>query len=65
MESQVKHAMIVKVMSCTGSRGQVTQARVKFLDDHDQFIMRNVKRLVKKGDILTLHESEREAKRFR
>lgn len=61
----MKYAIVVKVMDCIELRGQVTQPRVKFLNEQNQFIMRNVKRLVKKGDILTLHGSEREAKRLR
>ncbi|KAL2898289.1 40S ribosomal protein S28 [Bienertia sinuspersici] len=64
MESQIEHAVVVKCMSRTGSRGQVTHVSIKFLDDQNRFIMRNVKETVTEGDILNFLESEREARRL-
>ena len=58
---------VVEVVVKTGIHGEIYQVMCKVLDGKDKgrVIRRNVKGPVKKGDILLLLETEREAKEIK
>ena len=66
-ESQAVNSIVEEIYTRTGARGEVTQVKVKILDGKDKgkTMRRNVKGTVRIGDLLTMRETEIEARRVR
>ena len=64
---QPVNAIVEEFIGRTGERGEVTQVRVRILSGRNEGrdMRRNVKGPVKLGDLLTLRETEIEARRIR
>jgi len=67
--AEIQYAVVDELIGRTGSRGGITQVKVSFIGGptatQGRTLVRNVKGPVRKGDILALLESEREARRLR
>jgi small subunit ribosomal protein S28e len=61
------NALVEEFIGRTGARGEVTQVKVKILSgkNESKTMRRNVKGPVRVGDLLTLRETEIEARRIR
>ena len=66
-EEAAVNALVEQLIGRTGARGEVTQARVKILGGRNEgrSMRRNIKGPLKVGDLITLRETEIEARKIR
>ncbi len=67
LSTEVVNGVVEEFIGRTGARGEVTQAMVKVLGGRNagRSMRRNIKGPVKIGDVLTLRETEIEARRIK
>jgi small subunit ribosomal protein S28e len=66
-EGEAVNALVEQFIGRTGARGEVTQVKVKILEgrNNGKSMRRNIKGPIKVGDLITLRETEIEARRIR
>jgi small subunit ribosomal protein S28e len=65
--TEVVNGLVEEFIGRTGARGEVTQAKVRILSGRNEgrTMRRNIKGPVRIGDLLTLRETEIEARRIK